>query len=164
MRVAWGVGITSGWGDTEVFMEVSSRRLAIVQHRHLPAHGLLSLFGLLGAFLLTGIKRNQAESCHPLLDRDDFAGAAQIVIHSPGSVVSRPKTFPTNQPNQAIVEARQDGVCDVALCAAHICVSCASSISSWVSKHTCAISGEQYGQISRSVRYASARLTVSVVS
>ena len=34
MRVVWGVGITTGWGETEVFMEVSSRRLAIVQHRH----------------------------------------------------------------------------------------------------------------------------------
>ena len=47
----------------EVFMEVSSRRLASVQHFHLPAHGLLSLLSLLSAFLLTGIKRNQAESC-----------------------------------------------------------------------------------------------------
>ena len=59
MRVAWWVGITTGWGETEVFMEVSSRRLAIVQHRHLPARGLLSLISLLSAFLLTGIKRNQ---------------------------------------------------------------------------------------------------------
>ena len=59
MRVAWGVGITAGWGETEVFMEVSSRRLAIVQHCHLPAYGLLSLLSLLSAFLLTGIKRNQ---------------------------------------------------------------------------------------------------------
>ena len=49
-----GVGITAGWGETEVFMEVSSRRLAISQHRHLPAHGLLSLISLLRAFLLTG--------------------------------------------------------------------------------------------------------------
>ena len=40
-------------------MEVSSRRLAIVQHRHLPARGLLSLFSLLRAFSLTVIKRNQ---------------------------------------------------------------------------------------------------------
>ena len=52
---------TAGWGETEVFMEVSSRRLAIVQHFHLPALGLLSLFSLLSAFLLTGIKRNQVE-------------------------------------------------------------------------------------------------------
>jgi hypothetical protein len=43
-----------------VLMEVSSRRLAIVQHRHLPARGLLSLFSLLRAFSLTVIKRNQA--------------------------------------------------------------------------------------------------------
>ena len=56
-----GVGITTGWGETEVFMEVSSRRLAIVQHRHPPARGLLSLISLLSAFLLTGIKRNQAQ-------------------------------------------------------------------------------------------------------
>ena len=35
--------MTAGWGETEVLMEVSSRRLAIAQHRHLPAHGLLSL-------------------------------------------------------------------------------------------------------------------------
>ena len=53
-----GVGITTSWGETEVFMEVSSRRLAIVQHRHPPARGLLSLIRLLSAFLLTGIKRN----------------------------------------------------------------------------------------------------------
>jgi hypothetical protein len=32
-----------------------------VQHRHLPARGLLSLFSLLRAFPLTVIKRNQAE-------------------------------------------------------------------------------------------------------
>ena len=52
--------ITTGWGETEVFMEVSSRCLAIVQHRHPPARGLLSFISLLSAFLLTGIKRNQA--------------------------------------------------------------------------------------------------------
>ena len=56
-----GVGITTGWGETEVFMEVSSRRLAIVQHRHPPARGLLSLISLLSTFLLTGIKRNHAQ-------------------------------------------------------------------------------------------------------
>ena len=55
-----GVGITTGWDETEVFMEVSSRRLAIVQHRHPPARGLLSLISLLRAFLLTVTKRNQA--------------------------------------------------------------------------------------------------------
>ena len=43
-----------------MFMEVSSRRLAIVQHRHPPARGLLSLISLLGAFPLTGINRNQS--------------------------------------------------------------------------------------------------------
>ena len=54
--------ITAGWGETEVLMDVSSRRLAIVQHRHLPARGLLSLFSLLRAFSLTVIKRNQGET------------------------------------------------------------------------------------------------------
>ena len=55
-----GVGITAGWGETEVLMDVSSRRLALVKHRNLPARGLLSLSSLLRAFLLTVIKRNQA--------------------------------------------------------------------------------------------------------
>ena len=31
--------MTAGWGETEVLMDVSSRRLALVQHRHLPARG-----------------------------------------------------------------------------------------------------------------------------
>ena len=57
--MAWGFGMTTGWGETEVPMDVSPRRLAPVQHRHLPARGLLSLFSLLRAFLLTVIKRNQ---------------------------------------------------------------------------------------------------------
>ena len=57
MRVACRVGITTGWGETEVFMEVSSRRLALEQHRHPPARGLLSLISLLSAFSLTGINR-----------------------------------------------------------------------------------------------------------
>jgi hypothetical protein len=43
-------------------MDVSSRRLAPVQHRHLPARGLLSLFSLLRAILLTAIKRNQVDA------------------------------------------------------------------------------------------------------
>ena len=54
--------MTAGWGETEVLMDVSSRRLALVQHRHLPAHGLLSFLSLLRAFLLNVIKRNQASS------------------------------------------------------------------------------------------------------
>ena len=53
--------VNAGWGETEVFMDVSSWRLAPVQHRHLSARGLLSLFSLLRAFLLTVIKRNQAQ-------------------------------------------------------------------------------------------------------
>ena len=43
-------------------MDVSSWRLALVQHRHLPARGLLSLISLLRAFPLNVIKRNQALS------------------------------------------------------------------------------------------------------
>ena len=62
--MAWGVGITTGWGETEVFMEVSSRRLALEQHRHPPARGLLSLISLLRAFPLTGINRNQSAHVH----------------------------------------------------------------------------------------------------
>ena len=45
--------MTAGWDETEVLMDVSSRRLAPVQHRNLPARGLLSSPSLLGAFLLT---------------------------------------------------------------------------------------------------------------
>ena len=52
--------MTAGWGEIEVLMDVSSRRLALVQHRHLPAHGLLSFLSFLRAFLLNVIKRNQA--------------------------------------------------------------------------------------------------------
>ena len=50
--------MTAGWSETEVLMDVSTRRLAPVQHRHLPARGLLSVFSLLRAFLLNAIKRN----------------------------------------------------------------------------------------------------------
>jgi hypothetical protein len=39
--------MTAGWGETEVLMDVSSLRLAPVQHRHLPARGLLYLISLL---------------------------------------------------------------------------------------------------------------------
>ena len=69
LRVAGEVGITAGWGETEVLMDVSSWRLAPVQHRHLPARGLLSLFSLLRAFLLTAIKHNQPTSEETLLPR-----------------------------------------------------------------------------------------------
>ena len=48
--------------------------------------------------------------------------------------------------------------------AQRIYASCAPTISSRSSKHISAISGRQYGQISRSVRHASARLTVSAIS
>ena len=52
--------MTAGWGETEVPMDVSSRRLALVLHRHLAEHGLLSFLSLLRAFLLNVIKRNLA--------------------------------------------------------------------------------------------------------
>ena len=55
--------MTAGWGETEVPMDVSSRRLAHVLHRHLAEHGLLSFLSLLRAFRLNAIKRNQAERC-----------------------------------------------------------------------------------------------------
>ena len=56
-------GWPHGYTNVEVLMGVfSSRRLALVQHRHLPAHGLLSFLSLLSAFLLNVIKRNQAQS------------------------------------------------------------------------------------------------------
>ena len=45
-------------------MDVSSRRLARVLHRHLAEHGLLSFLSLLGAFRLNVIKRNQARVLH----------------------------------------------------------------------------------------------------
>ena len=41
-------------------MDVSSRRLVRVLHRHLAEHGLLSFLSLLRAFRLNVIKRNQA--------------------------------------------------------------------------------------------------------
>ena len=54
--------MTAGWGETEVLVDVSYRRLAPVQHRHLAERGLLSfLLRLLRAIqLINVIKRNQA--------------------------------------------------------------------------------------------------------
>ena len=51
--------MTAGWGETEVLMDVSSRRLARVLHRLLAEHGLLSFLSLLRAFCLNVIKRNR---------------------------------------------------------------------------------------------------------
>ena len=48
--------MTAGWGETEVFMDVSPRRLARVLHRHLAGHGLLSFLSLLWSL---SFKRNQ---------------------------------------------------------------------------------------------------------
>ena len=55
--------MTAGWGEIEVPMDISSRRLALVQLRHLAERGLLSFLRLLSAFLLNVIKRNQVR--HP---------------------------------------------------------------------------------------------------
>ena len=51
--------MTAGWGEIEVPMDISSRRLALVQLRHLAERGLLSFLRLLSAFLLNVSKRNQ---------------------------------------------------------------------------------------------------------
>ena len=64
--------MTAGWGETEVPMDVSSRRLARVLHRHLAEHGLLYFLSLLEAFRLHVIKRNQA--C------EAGGGAAAVVV------------------------------------------------------------------------------------
>ena len=60
--------MTAGWGETEVPMDVSTRRLALVLHHHLAEHGLLSFLSLLGAFLRNVLKRN-------LLLAHELAGA-----------------------------------------------------------------------------------------
>ena len=57
--------MTAGWGETEVSMDVSSRRLARVLHRHLAEHGLLSFLSLLGTFRLHVIKRKHGPDDGP---------------------------------------------------------------------------------------------------
>ena len=52
------LGMTAGWGVTEVLMDVSFQRLALVLHRHLAERGLLSFLRFLRAFQLHVIKRN----------------------------------------------------------------------------------------------------------
>ena len=42
--------MTAGWGEIEVLMDISSRRLALVLLRHLAERGLLSFLRLLRAF------------------------------------------------------------------------------------------------------------------
>ena len=63
--------MTAGWGETEVLMEVSSRRLALVQHRHLAERGLLSFLRLLRAFQLNVIKRNQVDGPRGLVSKSN---------------------------------------------------------------------------------------------
>ena len=41
--MAWGLGMTAGWGEIEVPMDISPRRLALVQLRHLSERGVLSV-------------------------------------------------------------------------------------------------------------------------
>ena len=90
-RMGWN---PSGWGETDVLMEVSFWRLAPAKHRHLPAHGLLSLFSFLRAFLLTAIKRNQA----PFSGTNCFFTAWHVVedldFTLPGKQKNRPWTNP----------------------------------------------------------------------
>ena len=51
--------MTAGWGESEVLMDVSFRRLARVLHRLPAEHGLLSFLSFLSAFRLHVTKRNQ---------------------------------------------------------------------------------------------------------
>ena len=53
--------MTACWDETEVPMDVSSRLLALMLHRHLSEHGLLSFLSFLRAFLRNVIKRNQVQ-------------------------------------------------------------------------------------------------------
>ena len=55
-----GLGVTAGWGETEVPMDVSYRRLALVLHRHLSERGLLLFLRLLRAVQLHAIKAAQS--------------------------------------------------------------------------------------------------------
>ena len=57
--------VTAGQGATSnaIALGVASRRRICLAFPHPAAHGLLSLFRLLSAFLLNAIKRNQAQSC-----------------------------------------------------------------------------------------------------
>ena len=72
--------MTAGWGETEVLMDVSSRRLARVLHRLLAEHGLLSFLSLLRAFPLNVIKRNQAVVMTRLFWRGSGAGTSSKKI------------------------------------------------------------------------------------
>ena len=82
--------MTAGCDKTEVLLDVSSRRLAPVHHRHLPARGRLSLPSLLGAFLLTVIKRNQALMVEIWGGHFGTQGAPPDKKKRPGGVVYDP--------------------------------------------------------------------------
>ena len=71
-----GLADSVGSVPTYAIMTIEVMSLAIVQHRHPPARGLLSLISLLSAFLLTGIKRNQT----PFREKRTFGVSAPCVF------------------------------------------------------------------------------------
>ena len=76
------------------------------------------LFGHVGTVTLPLLRQRL---CHttdfePVSDRDDFGAVAETIS---GGVVSLTKQTAHKQPNQVIVEARNDEVCAIALSAAY---------------------------------------------
>ena len=75
--------MTAGWGETEVPMDVSSRRLALVLHRHLAEHGLLVSFlearGAAQARRLAGLA---TRARWPSADDAQRSGASQLAAAS----------------------------------------------------------------------------------
>ena len=75
-------------------MEVSSRRLARVLHRHLVERGLLSFLSLLGAFLLHVIKRNELQS-NEATEHSNISGSS-LYLPERGAILYLPKSAPIN--------------------------------------------------------------------
>ena len=73
-----------------LWKQVSSRRLAIVQHRHPTARGLLSLISFLSAFLLTGIKRSPANGAEATGTSADDTGG----VNTNGATPTPPAEWP----------------------------------------------------------------------
>ena len=101
--------MTAGWGETEVFIDVSSRRLAPVLHRHLAKHGLLSFLRLLRAFLLNVVKRNQG------ILRNSDQNLSQSEAYSAGLLPAGPKTNTASQgvisrPTRRVERQQANGV------------------------------------------------------
>ena len=72
-----------------LIMDVLPRRLALVQHRHFPAHGLLSFLSLLRAFLLNATMKRHPQGLR-LVHSSTFGTARScpsITLHSPWPVV-----------------------------------------------------------------------------